>query len=323
MHIRHVAVISSFVVLLSSQAFGQARVVEAGGGGNVAAQPAGGGNDIVVSLYNQLEALQQEVQTLRGLVEEQGNQIRRMQTEQRDRYLDIDSRLNELGTGAPAVGGVPGAPATTSALPPTSTQPPALQGAGTPVVTAPSATLPAANTDASVSLPNAGAAAPPAQPSVTGIPPQQNPTTTRSNTPSANSTTLVGAASGSPQEEQELYRNALKLLVEENKNEEAIQSFQTYLTTYPRGRLLTNSLYWLGEAYLAVANYPQAEAAFNRLLNDYPQDPKAPDALLKLGMVYKGTGDTERARQIWQELPGRYPESANDIRLAREYLQGL
>src|SRR5690606_2670711 len=63
---------------------------------------AGGNNEVVVNLYFQLEALQREVQDLRGIVEEQGYLIQRMQTEARDRYLDLDRRLSSLSGGAPA-----------------------------------------------------------------------------------------------------------------------------------------------------------------------------------------------------------------------------
>jgi tol-pal system protein YbgF len=50
----------------------------------------------MVEMYLRLESLQTEIQNLRGLVEEQSYQIRRLQTESRDRYLDTDSRLTEL-----------------------------------------------------------------------------------------------------------------------------------------------------------------------------------------------------------------------------------
>jgi TolA-binding protein len=77
------------------------------------AQPqASGNNDLVDSLYSQVEALQQEVQTLRGIVEEQGYQQKRLQTEQRDRYLDIDRRLSAMSPAAPLPAGVaPASPA--------------------------------------------------------------------------------------------------------------------------------------------------------------------------------------------------------------------
>lgn len=51
------------------------------------------------SLLFQLESLQQEVQSLRGLVEEQNYTIERMKQEQKDRYLDLDRRVSQLSAG--------------------------------------------------------------------------------------------------------------------------------------------------------------------------------------------------------------------------------
>ncbi len=47
-------------------------------------------------LLYQVELLQQEVQNLRGMLEEQAHQISQMREEQRDRYLDLDRRLSLL-----------------------------------------------------------------------------------------------------------------------------------------------------------------------------------------------------------------------------------
>ena len=47
-------------------------------------------------MFFQLESLQQEVQELRGIVEQQAYQIKRMREEQRDRYLDLDRRITLL-----------------------------------------------------------------------------------------------------------------------------------------------------------------------------------------------------------------------------------
>jgi tol-pal system protein YbgF len=57
------------------------------------------------ALFYQLETLQQEVQTLRGIVEEQEHQIKRMSAAQLDRYLDLDRRLTLLSQ--PVVNSVP------------------------------------------------------------------------------------------------------------------------------------------------------------------------------------------------------------------------
>lgn len=325
MPIRHFAAITSFVVLLSSQAFGQARVVEAGGG-NAPSQSAPN-NELVVSLYNQLEALQQEVQSLRGLVEEQGNQIRRMQTEQRDRYLDIDRRLSEmpaapLGATAPGVPNAGGTATLPNGAP--NALPPVNQGAANPVA----ATTPAPTASTPTVTPSAPATLPPANVATTSVSPtgvvntQPQPQTSPVATTN-NSSTLIGAASQSPQDEQALYREALRLLLDEDKYIESIQMLQTYIDTYPNGRLLTNAIYWQGEAYLAIAEFNQAEAMFNRLLTEFPADPKAAGAYLKLGKVHEGRGEEDKARAIWQELPAKFPDAANEVVLARDYLQKL
>lgn len=53
------------------------------------------GSQLADMLYQQ-QQLQQEVQQLRGTVEEQAYEIKRMREEQRDRYLDLDRRITLL-----------------------------------------------------------------------------------------------------------------------------------------------------------------------------------------------------------------------------------
>ena len=55
----------------------------------------------MLGLYNRLEQLQNEVQQLRGQVEEQTYLIDSLKKRQRDLYLDTDRRLQELETGKP------------------------------------------------------------------------------------------------------------------------------------------------------------------------------------------------------------------------------
>ncbi len=69
----------------------------------------------------QMELLQQEVQQLRGIVEQQAYELEQMRGEQRDRYLDLDRRIGLLGQGAvpPAPSGAEPAAGTTAPAPPT------------------------------------------------------------------------------------------------------------------------------------------------------------------------------------------------------------
>lgn len=266
---------------VGGQAFAQAQVVDAAADRNSGqarqsqAVADNSQNDIMVNMYLQLEALQNEIQNLRGLVEEQSYEIRRMQSDQRDRYLDLDSRVSELfsyhsgqspATLPPTGGAAPGQ------LPPAGGNPqPGLQ--------APVATSPAVNT---------------ADPTV--IPPQN---------------------------EQELYRQALSLLLEDEAFQDSVNLFQQYIDIYPGGRFFTNALYWQGAALHLLGNYPQSLAVLQRLLNEYPQDPKAPTAMLRLGTVYSEMGDRARAVDYWQRIRQSYPDSTSEIEIANEYLGEL
>lgn len=54
----------------------------------------------MTEFYFQLQALQEEVQTLRGLVEQQGFEIKKLKQEQLDNYLDLDRRLSNMQSSA-------------------------------------------------------------------------------------------------------------------------------------------------------------------------------------------------------------------------------
>ena len=274
------------VLVGSTGAVAQVQVREAGtsrtAGSPVPAQPqAPASNELLVTLYNQLEALQQEVQTLRGVVEDQGYQLKRLQNEQKDRYLDIDRRLSSMNP----------APNTNAARNATPVPPPL------PSLEASSA---ATNSATTVSTP------PPP-------PPRHGPVNGKK----------APTVADNGMDEQELYRSALNLLLQENKAEAAIPLFQNYIDTFPKGKLFTNALYWQGEAYLLMAAPAKARDVFMRLLADYPADAKAAGAMLKLGIAYQKMGDTAKAADSWKQIRIKFPENANEIRLSEENLKAL
>jgi tol-pal system protein YbgF len=82
----------------------------------------------LVDLYLRLEALQNEVQQLRGDVEQHGFAVNGIKQRQRDLYLDIDRRLSQLENGRTT------RPATTQPTTPGTTVPPstATTAAGSP-----------------------------------------------------------------------------------------------------------------------------------------------------------------------------------------------
>ncbi len=279
----------AFSNLLVNSAFAQApvQVVDAGNNqGQVQQSPDNNSqnetqNEVMINMYLQLEALQSEIQNLRGLVDEQSYQIRRMQTEQRDRYLDTDSRLSEINNQMQSF--------------------PSGQQAGV------------------VQLP----------PSTTPLPGNINNSGNSGNQVGVNNAVgnaLVAGASvavSAPQSEQEIYREALNLLLEDEAFAESISLFQQYIDSYPRGRYLTNSLYWQGAAMELAGRYPQAIVVLQRLINEFPADAKAPTAILRLGTVYREMGDNSQAAMQWRRIIDLYPDSTSEIEIANEYLSDI
>lgn len=99
------ALISSAAFLFSPLLLAQAPIIDASVDNKpsssapaVAEQPqplsAGGQGE----LYNQLIMLQQEVMQLRGIVEEQTHQLRKLKEQSMERYIDLDRRLGSLST---------------------------------------------------------------------------------------------------------------------------------------------------------------------------------------------------------------------------------
>lgn len=61
-------------------------------------------------LFSEIEMLKQEIQNLRATVEQQGYELNKLKTEQKQRYLDLDRRMSQLtesqGSQASLVGNV-------------------------------------------------------------------------------------------------------------------------------------------------------------------------------------------------------------------------
>jgi len=68
-------------------------------GSGETSEPGQGASEVQTEMYFQLQELQQEISELRGLVEEQSHEIQRLKQQRMEDYLDLDSRIGELGQG--------------------------------------------------------------------------------------------------------------------------------------------------------------------------------------------------------------------------------
>lgn len=248
-------------------------------------------NDAMVLLLDQVQALRTEVETLRGMVEEQGYDVRRLQQDSMDRYTDLDSRISALYQELEA---------SASAAPPLSTAPATANTTGT--------NLGAVSTPSTSQSPDA-------------------PTFVSSD-PAALSAGLSNTSPAVPTRqpglltEQQLYELALDSLLQDEAYQQSITQFDQYLTEYPAGRFVTNAYYWKGQAYVNLSMFEEARTAFETITTQYPDGRKIEDAMYSLGTVYHRLGDNARARQMLQDVRTRFPNTSA-ANLADIYLRTL
>lgn len=239
-------------------------------------------------LYYQLQTLQQEVQDLRGLVEEQAHQLGRLRKDQKSQYLDLDRRMQGVAGAPRSTGGAARAP--TRARPETvnpGTAQPALR-----------------NGELYVPVPgsNSGSNAGP------GSDGGNNPS------PAANS----GAADAN---ERKAYSDAIGLM-KARQFDQSILAFNRLVVDYPGGSYNGHAFYWLGELYLAKSNDAKARQQFVQVVDLYPNHAKVPDALYKIGVVYHRQGDKDRALQYLNRVRGEFANS-NAAKLAADYAKEM
>jgi tol-pal system protein YbgF len=233
-----------------------------------------------------IDALQREIASLRGQVEELTHQLKDADTRQRAMFADLDKRL---------VGG--------------STVPPPLK-TDTPTDPTPLATVSASpkppekpvlvadnvkkNTDVQASIANTTVTPPPkpvlqSQPNVL--------------------------------EEQQIYQTAYDL-IKSKKYNEAVSALQKMLQRYPSGQFAANAHYWLGELYGLLNKNDASANEFAIVVKKYPDSPKVSDAELKLGFIYLGQFKWTEAKAVFKNVVNRYPGTAS-ARTAAEQLKQI
>ncbi len=298
-----------------------------------AAGPSSGNNDAMSLLLEQIQQLQTEVQTLRGFIEEQGFELRKLQRDSLSRYTNMDERLSALESGAsgnavaqattiptPLNSVIPAAGITSAAgaiATPGASGTAATPGSSNPLATANTSlntgtTMPRADNINAIST-DAGAAAIGTSPAVTSITPASAaaaPNEAIATASPATSTRNTGRATLQPAvlSEQQLYQMAYDSVINSDF-ERSIAEFDQYLGNFPQGRFITNAHYWKGQAYLYLNRYEDARAAYEIIINQFSDSPKLPDAMYGLGLAHQGLGNLDQARRLLNDIKRRFPNT--------------
>jgi len=263
----------------------------------------------LLDLVNQIEALQQEVQRLKGEIEQQQHLIEELSAKQRKGLGNLDQRVQSLERGVPnaavstAMAPTPTEGITPEAAPPANTtvELPATPDAASSAATTPPSGRAAAEATASdnASATNAGA--------VSTTPPAQ----VAANAPATD-------VPENPDQAYDAAFNALKV----GKYDDAIAQFNNFLVSYPDSARADSAQYWLGEAYYVNKQYDPAIMEYQKLVNAYPTSQKVSQAMLKIGFCQNELGQLEQARATLEEVKQRFPGTTS-ARMAEDRLQRM
>jgi TolA-binding protein len=98
----------------------------------------------------------------------------------------------------------------------------------------------------------------------------------------------------------------------------AISIMNELVRREPGNRLISNCLYWIGEAQFGKREYQAAAASFEKV-QDYPNSPKLDDALIMAGRCHLKLGDVDRATKAFNQLLANFPDSEY-VEKAEKYL---
>jgi tol-pal system protein YbgF len=267
----------------------------------------------LVDMLAQLEALQAEVNRLRGEIELQSYAIEELRKRERDLYSDLDSRLRRMEAGLP--------PAEAGAVAPQSADEASLRTLS-----------PVEDVDEEVSASAIAEAEPGLTVELVGPPPPSAsapPAATPGATVAAAAPEVPAAAPGGttappatdPVKARAEYQQGFNLL-KQSLYAQSIKAFQEFLIAHPGSEYADDAQYWLGEAHYVNRDFEPALGEYRKLVSGYPDSPKLTQALLKVGYTLQELGRIDEARAALQDLVKRYP-GTSAARLAEERLATL
>mgnify|MGYP006276299579 CR=1 FL=1 len=133
-----------------------------------------------------------------------------------------------------------------------------------------------------------------------------------------------GKESGEEKEEEtpEALYNRAKRFFDEEKFEQARNTFEEFLNKYPESDKADNARFWIADTYYREQWYEKAILEYQKVIEEYSKGNKVSAALLKQGYAFSSLGENANARLILNELIKKYPDS-KEAKIAEKKLEGL
>jgi tol-pal system protein YbgF len=235
-----------------------------------------GNTNANAQIFDLVEMLQQEVQQLRGQVEELNYNLGKLKEDQKQRYLDLDRRIVSLSTAAPVTKESRVASVTDQA-----TQP-KIVVSQVKVISTAVPVGPATETSTTETQTLAGQA--PNDPEAAKIAYKAAYALIRKRQFDASIVALLAFVKNFPQ--SDLVGNAYYWLGEvymvQGDASLAVVSFEYVISKFPQHRKIPDALYKAGVAYQNTGNVDKANQLLQRVLAEYPESSAARLALEKV-----------------------------------------
>ena len=317
--------------------------------GSAAPSAAAGQSGPNAEFFYELQQLRSEVLQLRGLVEDQAFEIKRLRDLQRSQYLDIDRRLIGNGAGASALvsqdvdqeanqESTNGLSSPDNGLVVDGVTNGVANGVANGAVNgvAGDAAIDAGSNEAA----SAGPGNLPleagddlvraAQTDAVYVAPQPIPSeSVATDAGSQPATGLVADPEATPDavvaqkvDPEKLAFDQAYELMKDQQFEQSIAAYRSLVEQFPGGSYVPESHYWLGELYLLSDRLEDARGAFTQVVDRFPAHQKVPLSLYKLGVVNNRLGGTTEALEFLDDVVVRYPDTPA-AGLARTYAAEL
>ncbi len=142
----------------------------------------------------------------------------------------------------------------------------------------------------------------PSQPSATKTMPP--PVTPKEQTPAKVTATITPKPDNDAS--SMLYASA-RTAFEESRYRQGIALWDEFVTTFPRHSLVPNALFWQGECYFQMKDYPRAALKYQEVLDKYPKSSKYPTAMLKQGIAFIRVGQTKAGKVLLRDVEKKFP----------------
>ncbi len=244
-------------------------------------------SEALLKLLQRIDNLDLELRTLRGDNEQLQHNIDKLKKAQKDGFLGIDERMDDLAKQINVI--AKKQPISAVAVKKTESKVPAK-----PVPLKEKTTIKPIATDPKKTITNSPQA-----------------TTEKVKVKPINKTEVAKVTDhkthSATQKEKSAYNQAYASI---NGNpSSAIEAFRNYIIKYPDSPLAANAQYWIGEILYSQKNYKKAIDEFIKVLQNYKKSEKASDASIKLGFSFYELKNWVYARRALEDVSRYFPKT--------------